>query len=131
MTEWIPCGDGFIEADVIRWKEAIWERKGPGKGRALKIGDREVIAEVLGDADGEGYVWLLVRYCKADVQKAGGKSETLKEEDKIKRKRTTVVRGKPERMLWSDETARAGYAPTSKFLERKPVSSARGYAQEN
>jgi hypothetical protein len=26
-AEWIPCGNGFIEADVVRWKEGVWERR--------------------------------------------------------------------------------------------------------
>ena len=46
MAERIPTGDHFIEADVIRWKEAVFKpwRK---KGRAVKLGDRVVVAEVL------------------------------------------------------------------------------------
>ena len=37
--EWIPCGNGFIEADVNRWREGIWKRRGPRKGRTLKVGE--------------------------------------------------------------------------------------------
>ena len=25
MAGWIPVGDGFIEADVIRWKEPVFK----------------------------------------------------------------------------------------------------------
>ena len=25
-AEWIPCGSGFIAADVIRWNEGVWQR---------------------------------------------------------------------------------------------------------
>ena len=25
-AEWIPCGSGFIEADVVRWSEGVWEK---------------------------------------------------------------------------------------------------------
>ncbi len=38
-----------------------------------------------------------------------------------KRKRATIVRGKPERLLWSDESARALLA--SRFLGNQPPSS--------
>ena len=47
MTIWLACADGFIQADVIRWQEGIWERRGPKGARSMKIGDREVIAEVI------------------------------------------------------------------------------------
>lgn len=53
--------DGFIEADVIRWKEGIYERKGPRQGCVVRIGDRLVTAEVLGEVDEEGWVYLLIR----------------------------------------------------------------------
>ena len=31
MPTWVPCGSGFIEADVVRWKEGVWERRGHSK----------------------------------------------------------------------------------------------------
>lgn len=123
MAEWIPCGDGFIEADVIRWKEGIWDRRGPRSARAMKIGDRLVIAEVLGEADEEGWVWLLVRGCEVISDKQSirrTKPLGLEKDKEIKRQRKTLARGKPERLLWSDENARDVTA--SRFLgNRKPV----------
>lgn len=38
MPVWIACPEGFIAAVVIRWREGVWSRRGPGKGRAVKIG---------------------------------------------------------------------------------------------
>ena len=64
MTIWIPCPEGFIAADVIRWSEGVWGRRGPGKGRAFKYGDRDVTAEVLEGPDKDGFFLLLVRDCK-------------------------------------------------------------------
>lgn len=130
MGQWIACGSGFIEADVIRWKEAVWERRGPRQGRAVKIGDRVVIAEVLRDADEEGWVYLLIRGCEVFPGKTEKKIEALPKGKEVKRKRATVARGKPERLLWSDEGARALLA--SRFLgNRKPVSLAPDDAGEN
>lgn len=131
MTEWIPCGEGFIQADVIRWKEGVFERRGPGQGRAMRIGDRLVIAEVLSEADEEGWVWLLVRSCEIVSEKPGRrKVEKLKNGREVKRKRSTVMRGKPARMLWSDESARDITA--SPFLgNRKPVPSSSKDKREN
>ena len=40
MADWLDCAD-FIAADVIRFTDAIWERKGPrGHQKARKIGAR-------------------------------------------------------------------------------------------
>lgn len=126
MAEWIPCGKGFIEADVIRWKEAVWgprNAKRPGPGKNIRIGDRLVTAEVLGEADEDGWVWLLVRGCEVVFLKEGRKIELLKKGLKTKRQQRTVLRGKPERLPWSDEGARDQIV--SRYLgNRKPVSSA-------
>jgi len=55
MTIWLACADGFIQADVIRWQEGIWGAGAAPKGaRSMKIGDREVIAEVIDGPDGAG-----------------------------------------------------------------------------
>ena len=123
MTEWIPCGAGFIEADVIRWREAVWgprntKRRRPGKN--VRIGDRLVIAEVLGDADAEGWVYLLIRGCDVVKVMDGRRVDEvplLPKGKETKRKRHNLLRGKPERLLWSDETARALVA--SRFTGNK------------
>jgi len=61
MAERIPTGDHFIEADVIRWKEAVFKPRRK-KGRAVKLGDRVVVAEVL--RQDREWVYLLVRHCE-------------------------------------------------------------------
>lgn len=104
--EWIECGGGFIEADVIRFWEGIWERRGPrGRQRAVRIGDRVVIAEVLRD-EGDGWVVLLVLGCTLKKGVPSGKT-LLKEDVEIRRKRSNVSRRKVHRLPWSDEGARA------------------------
>ena len=134
MAKWIPCGSGFIEADVIRWKEAVWgprnaRRPGPGK-KNIRIGDRMVMAEVLGEADEDGWVWLLIRGCEVISAKPGRTIETLKNGEKTKRQLRNVMRGKPERLPWSDEGARDQLV--SRYLgNRKPVSSASRDTGEN
>lgn len=117
MPEWIECGDRFIGADVIRWTEAVWEPRRSQSGKAVKIGERRVIAEVLREAD--GWVRLLVRGCEVISDKQSRafrrpKPLELKKGQEIKRQRKTLARGKLERLPWSDENAREIVA--SKFL---------------
>ena len=43
--EWLPATMSFIEADVIRWIEAIWSEKKRGRGnkaRNILIGKQQV-----------------------------------------------------------------------------------------
>jgi hypothetical protein len=112
-AEWIPCGSGFIEADVIRWKEAAWEKR--RRGRSVNAGDRMVAAEVLRD-DG-GWVELLVRECTIVSEKPGWLLKPLPKDVAVRRRRGTIERGNPERLRWSDESARA--ALNSKFLGKR------------
>ena len=104
MPVWIACPEGFIAADVIRWREGVWSRRGPGKGRAVKIGDRDVVAEVLEGPDAEGFYLLLVRDCRVFSEQP--QRCQLPTGEDIRRKGATVLRGEPERMRWSDESVR-------------------------
>jgi len=117
MAKWIPCGNGFIEADVVRWKEGVWERRSHRRNaRAVNVGDRVVTAEVVRE-DADGWVYLFTRACAMSSEKPGRKVTLLAKGQEVRRKRRTFERGKPERLLWSDESARALLA--SKFLARR------------
>jgi hypothetical protein len=108
MAVWIPVGDGFIEADVIRWEEPVFKNR--RRGQPALVGDCLVTAEVLREADKDGWVHLLVRRSEvlsvktswqlSDVQLPAMEKET-------RRRLRMIVRGNPERLAWSDESARA------------------------
>jgi hypothetical protein len=111
MMKWIPCGNGFIEADVIRWTEGAWEKQ-RHRGRAVNAGERMVIAEVIRDKD--GWVDLLLRGSTIVSEKPGWQLKPLPKDVSVRRRRRTIERGNPERLLWSDESVRAGL--NSKFV---------------
>jgi len=104
MQRWRECGeDGFIEADVIRWTEAIWERP---KGKPSKVGERVVTAEVI-RRDADGWLTVLVRNCVILWENSDGrKNFSLRRHEELRRKITTIERGSPERLPWSDESVR-------------------------
>jgi hypothetical protein len=109
MMKWIPCGSGFIEADVIRWKENVWEKRSRSRtARAVNAGERMVTAEVIRDKD--GWVDLLLRGSTIVSEKPGWLLEPLPKNLEVRRRRRTIERGNPERLLWSDESVRAGVA---------------------
>jgi hypothetical protein len=109
-AEWIPCGSGFIAADVIRWTEGVWQKR-RRRGQFVNTGDLVITAEVLRDEG--GWLDLLIRGCTVVSEKPGHKVSALVTNVEIRRKRHKVEKGKPERLRWSDETARA--ALVSKF----------------
>lgn len=106
MSAWTKCGDGFIKADVIRWKESVWDNPRRKQAKGLRIGERLMTAEVIDD-DGE-WVRLLVRECVETARFSIKKPVTLfKEGTIVRRARKTICKyGQPERLLWSDESAR-------------------------
>jgi len=120
MGDWIPLKGGFIEADVIRWEEAVFAPKGRRSPRPIKIGARRVTSEVLKAPDAEGWVALLVRQCEVLSETVIGRTvEVFKNGKNIRRSEKTILRGTPERLLWSDESARDIVA--SRFLnDRQP-----------
>jgi hypothetical protein len=107
MAEWVPVGGGFIAADVIRWKEKVYHPRRTQRGRAVRLGERLLIAEVLQGPDSKGWVRLLVRKCESLVEFTTRKLPAYLNGAEIKRARKTIMRGNPERLLWSDESARA------------------------
>ncbi|MBK9131270.1 MAG: hypothetical protein IPM20_06480 [Gammaproteobacteria bacterium] len=116
MSEWISCEDGFIAADVIRWKECIWEKRRSRSNRARRFGERLVEAEVLQEAEADEWVRLLVvgSTVLSEFPTRTPKKLLLDKGQEIRRKRQTIMRSKPERLLWSDERARQ--LVVSKFL---------------
>lgn len=106
LGEWVSAAEGFIEADVIRWTEGIYEKRRGKKGKSRRLGERQVTAEVI-EATDDGWLKLLVRACTVTKDDfAGARLPTPTIGDTIKRARKTIERGKPERLLWSDESAR-------------------------
>jgi hypothetical protein len=92
MVKWIPCGTQFITADDIRWTDPVWERR-PRK-KFVKVGDDRIEAKVLAVESDRARLEVKI-------------STQYKSGEVILRTLEKIGRGKPERMLWTDESARA------------------------
>lgn len=116
MTEWFELRGGFITADVIRWRDPVWEKgrkkqytgEGFGGQRMVCVGRRAISASVIEGPDEDGWVTLLV------MQHDNHGMTPLDEifmappvKKKIRRKYKTIMNGEPERQRWDDEKARA------------------------
>ena len=107
LSNWVSAKSDLIGADVIRWTETVFQRGRSKKSKAKKIGERAVIAQILQREDGD-WLKLVVSQCtvtRSDF--AGTTVEIFKPETHIKRALRTVLKGKAERLLWSDESVRS------------------------
>ena len=101
--EWIPFEGEFLESDVIRWTEAIWA---PNRKKKQKRpwGTQEVTGQITA-IDGD---FITLKVMKAEIRD-NNIAKTLKPHPAdaiIKKKRQTLLKGSPQRLLWSDEGAR-------------------------
>lgn len=124
MDQWVPATD-FIAADVIRWTEGIYDRR--RRGKALRIGERLVAAEVI-ERGKDGWVKLLVRASTITKDDFAGKPILpLKTGEQVRRGEKTILRGKPQRLPWDDETAREsvvnGNSRGSRYIKKDEEES--------
>ena len=104
MTDkWVSAEDGFIEADVIRWVEALWPQKRTKK-QSRPIGQQEVTGQITA-IDGD-YVSIKVMQAKITENRMGKILAVHKIDSIIQKKKESLMKGSPERLLWSDETVR-------------------------
>ena len=71
MIQWVSASDGFIAANVMRWKEGVFKPRRSQKGKPLRIGEQLVTDEVLREPDLKGYIHLIVRGCEIVSELAG------------------------------------------------------------
>lgn len=119
MDQWIPAKDCIV-ADVIRWTEGVYDRR--RRGKALRIGERQVSAEVL-EWGKDGWARLLVRACTVTKDEFAGRAvQPVKAGETMRRSVKTIMRGKPHRLLWDDESARdavvSGRSHGSRFISQ-------------
>lgn len=119
MDQWISAKD-FIAADIIRWTEGVFDRRRKGK-KAMRIGERQMVGEVQHRGE-DGWVRLLVLSSTITKDEIYGKAiPSMKPGVQLRRGVSTLMRGKPERLIWSDESARdavLGKFRGSQFVRR-------------
>ncbi len=85
--EWAPCPEPEI-SDTLRWNEPVWASPNKPRGKLDKIGEQEVIAQLIGIQD-------FLQFTVISVKKlgAGEVPLTVKENDTIRRKKSTLEQG--------------------------------------
>ena len=93
---WTPC-DTPTTGDIIRWTEPLWAPPVKKRGKPDKIGEQLLTAEVLAV---EECFELQVRAVQTLSLDAGAQTRDakVKSGDRIKRKKTTIALGNPQRL---------------------------------
>ncbi len=103
---WEQAKGEFVESDVVEWVEAIWS---PNKTRKRKKshpwGKQKVVAQIA-HIDGD-FVKLTVLKAAVIENIIGSELRPHKVGSTITKKRSTLLRGETERLLWSEEDVRA------------------------
>ena len=121
QREWIVCGAEFIEGDVIRWQEGVFDSSPYNRQERVRIGDRTVTAQVEFDPDDLNTLMEL-RVLTSDGTRA------YKNGEMIRRARHTVSSADTERLAWSDEEARAAVIDSLPEAQRKAMKAAQARA---
>lgn len=121
QQKWVPCGAEFIEGDVIRWHESVFQPKRYDRTQRVKIGERSITAQVLYDpADSKALMEVQVL--------ASEGTRPYKPDELIRRARKTVSREDTERLAWSDEEARESVIASLPKANRRAMAQSRKMA---
>lgn len=118
-AEWTKDFLPIAIGDVLRWTEPIWpqskgRRNRYGKRRAPPNGEQRVTAQVL-ERDERGDLHLEVIEAVIASNRYEVPLKVFKKHEKLWRKKEKIERGKAERKIRSDESARA--LTVSRFFE--------------
>lgn len=85
--QWISCSDLKI-GDTLKWNEPLWAAPNKPRGKPDKIGEQEIIAQLMDIHD-------VLEFKVISVKKISSGDAQLKvqENDNIRRKKSTVEKG--------------------------------------
>jgi hypothetical protein len=118
MPEWMPFTGRFVVGDVYRWNEPVWKPKARKTSKAVKIGDRNLTGQLIGE-DGEVLVFALMSSKTTNAELWWKTIPELKADKPLRKHRAALAKRKPERRPWGSadgEPARS-ISGGSRFLK--------------
>ena len=93
--EWNLCLIPQI-GDTLKWNEPLWAAPNKPRGKRDKAGEQEIIAELISSTD-------ILEFKVISVKKISSEDAplTVKENDQIKRKQSSVQKGDCRKLLGS------------------------------
>ncbi len=92
--EWLLCEEEPLIGDTLKWNEPLWAAPNKPRGKRDKIGEQEIIAELMADVDVLELEVLSVKKissCESPLKVKAG--------DYIRRKKTTLEQGLCHKLL--------------------------------
>lgn len=102
---WEQSKGDLLESDVVEWVEAVWSPNKFKKRKSRPWGKQKVIAQIA--AIDDDFVKLIILKAHIIENIIGSELRPHKVGSTITKKRSTLLRGEPERLLWSEEDVRA------------------------
>lgn len=102
---WEKSGE-FVESDVVEWTEAIWPPSHSRRRKKSRPWGKQKIVAQIAHIEGD-FVKLTVLKASVTENLIGSDLRPYQLGTSITKKRTTLLRGSPERLLWSEEDVRA------------------------
>ena len=102
--KWTQSGE-FVESDVVEWTEAIWPPRHSRRQKKSRPWGKQKITAQITAIDGD-FVKLTVLKSAITENIIGSELRPYKVGTTITKKRQTLLRGEPERLLWSEEDVR-------------------------
>lgn len=101
---WTQSGE-FVESDVVEWTEAIWPPNHSRRRKKSRPWGKQKIVAQIAHIEGD-FVKLTVLKASVIENLIGSDLRPHKVGATITKKRQTLLRGEPERLLWSEEDVR-------------------------
>ena len=102
--KWTQSGE-FVESDVVEWTETIWPPNSPRRRKKPRPWGKQKITAQITAIDGD-FVKLTVLKSAITENIIGSELKPHKVGTTITKKRQTLLRGEPERLVWSEEDVR-------------------------
>jgi hypothetical protein len=118
MTEWMPFGGRFVVGDVYRWHQPAWKRKARKTSKSVKMGVREIIAQLIG-IEGELLIFKLMSCRTTNDEGWWRPIPEFKADEPLRKYRAALAKLKPDRRPWGSadgEPARS-ISGGSRFLK--------------
>jgi len=101
---WEKSQGEFVDSDVVEWTESIWSPNKTRKKKSRPWGKQKVVAQIVA-TEGD-YLKLTVLKASVTENILGSDLRPHKVGSTITKKRLTLIKGSPERLLWSEEEVR-------------------------
>jgi len=103
--KWEKSESIFAISDVIMWTETIWPQRNPRSRKKPRPWGKQKVTAQITEIEAE-YLKLTVLKSEITENIIGSELKPHKVGTTITKKRENLLRGTPERLLWSEEDVR-------------------------